>query len=65
MSDHKHSHAHDPKHAHQQDGWKPHRDWRVLVVVLMLAAMAVYVMTVDESIQPGGGPAAPATPAAP
>ena len=64
--EHKHSDAHG--HEHRQGkhhaGWKPHRDWRVWAVVLMLVAMAVYVLTLDESIWPGGaGPAAPAAPA--
>jgi hypothetical protein len=33
-----------------------HRDWRTWVVVLlMLAAMAAYVLSDNESLQPGGG----------
>jgi hypothetical protein len=32
-----------------------HKDWRVWVaVVLMLAAIAVYVLTLDDSIEPTG-----------
>lgn len=64
--DHKHSdsHAHDHKHAHNKSVWKPHRDWRVWVVALMLFAMVMYVLSLDESIQPRGiGPAVPAAPA--
>lgn len=61
--EHKHSDSHDHRHPHDNAGWKPHRDWRVLVVVLMLFAMIVYVLTLDESIQPGGaGALVPATP---
>jgi hypothetical protein len=33
--------------------WKPHKDWRVWVVVLlMLAAIVGYVLTLDDSILP-------------
>jgi len=33
--------------------WKPHKDWRVWVaLVLMLAAIAGYVLSLDESIIP-------------
>ena len=56
-------HGHEHK-KHASATWKPHRDWRVWAVALMLLAMAVYVLTLDESIWPGGGgqpvPAAPA-----
>jgi hypothetical protein len=32
-----------------------HKDWRTwLVVVLMLAAIGIYVLTLDDSIQPTG-----------
>ena len=48
----------------QRDGWKhAHKDWRVwFVVAIMLAAILTYVMTMDESVQPGGKmqPMAPA-----
>jgi hypothetical protein len=48
----------------REPGWRPHRDWRVWVVALMLLSMAVYVLTMDESLWPGGsGPAVPAAPA--
>lgn len=57
------SHAGAHGHAHNKSGWKPHRDWRVLIVAVMLFAMVVYILTMDESIQPAGnGPAVPATP---
>ena len=52
-------HAHDnDKRDHQNTGLRLHKDWRAwLVVVLMLAAMVVYVMTMDESLQPSPLPA--------
>ena len=53
MSAKNHGHSHGDKH-HQNPKWKPHTDWRVWTVVLMLIAMAVYVLTLDESLQPGG-----------
>jgi len=53
MSAKNHGHAHGDKH-HQAPKWKPHTDWRVWGVVLMLAAMAIYVMTLDEEVQPAG-----------
>ena len=32
-----------------------HKDWRAwLVIALMLAAIGTYVLTLDDSIQPGG-----------
>ncbi len=69
MNKHDHKHDHGHQHEHHPPGWKPHRDWRVWVVALMLLAMAVYVMTMDESLWPGGSgrevPAAPAPVAAP
>ncbi|MEI7683717.1 MAG: hypothetical protein WCL32_01730 [Planctomycetota bacterium] len=53
------SHKHDhPHHSHESKSswWKqPHRDWRVWVgIVLMIAAMAAYVLSFDESMRPGG-----------
>jgi hypothetical protein len=63
MNKHEHQHP-EHQHAHHKPGWKPHRDWRVWAVALMLLAMVVYVLTLDESIWPGGnGPAVPAAPA--
>jgi hypothetical protein len=55
-------HDHDKHHHGQHHGKKKsglHKDWRVWVVGLMLIAMLIYVLTDDESIQPGGGDAAP------
>jgi hypothetical protein len=62
--DHKHAPSHGHQHGRHKPGWRPHRDWRVWVVALMLLSMAVYVLTMDESLWPGGsGPAVPAAPA--
>ena len=70
--DHQHGHDHDHKHGHGHHahpaghGRKAlHKDWRAWVVVgLMLAAMAAYVLSMDESLQPVGPAGAP-MPAAP
>ena len=33
-----------------------HKDWRAWVaIILMLGAMVAYVLSMDESIRPGGG----------
>ena len=46
-------------------GIKPHVKWSVIAVVaLMLLAMLIYVLTDDESLQPGA-PAQQPAPAAP
>lgn len=67
--DEKHASAHEHKHEHgHQHGpaWKHlHRDWRLWVAIaLMLAAMFMYVLSNDESLQPGGGPPQTPMPAA-
>jgi hypothetical protein len=57
-SGHKHEHHRkDVKHADKKLPWsRLHKDWRTwLVIGLMLAAMGIYVLTLDESIQPGSG----------
>jgi len=39
--------------ADEFSGRKIHKDWRVWVIVgMMIAAMAVYVLTLDDSIVP-------------
>ena len=57
-----HAHRGHEQHGHEQHGHladdKPrrrfHKDWRVWVgVVLILAAMAVYVLTDNERLRPG------------
>jgi hypothetical protein len=70
----KHSqHGHHSSHHADHSGKKPllwglHKDWRAwLVVGLMLAAISIYVLTLDESVQPevsvtNPAPAAPASP---
>ncbi|MGO9114705.1 MAG: hypothetical protein ACLP9L_36275 [Thermoguttaceae bacterium] len=54
---HGHQHNHDHHDHHHGPAWKRlHRDWRVwLGVILMLTAMAAYVVSQDESLRPGGG----------
>ena len=63
-----HDHPHGHKHGHHGHGQVQHhksskalhKDWRSwLVVGLMLAAMWAYVLSMDESLQPGGGEVAP------
>jgi hypothetical protein len=53
-------------HEHQHKTNKPwHQDWRTwTAVVLMLAAMLVYVFSVDESVGPGADETGTETPAA-
>jgi hypothetical protein len=47
------SHTHDHQHTHHKSSdWKPHTDWRVLGAILMLIAIGVYVLTLDEGLQP-------------
>lgn len=52
--------AHHPNHPqhHQHPKRKQvHKDWRTwTVVILMLAAMALYVVTLDDAVVPGGEP---------
>ncbi|HEY1786459.1 MAG TPA: hypothetical protein VGG30_12945 [Pirellulales bacterium] len=71
MSEHKKEHPHQghahPEHGHHGHGrteWRWHHDWRSWVVILMLLAMAVYVVTNSESLWPGRAPQ-PAMPEAP
>jgi hypothetical protein len=57
MDQQQHGHHHEHGHHHgshpQSRKRGLHRDWRVWVVVgLMLAAMLVYIFTLDESIAP-------------
>ena len=61
--DHKHEHHGHPNHqTHPKQNRRIHHDWRFWAVILMLAGMAIYVVTNDEELQPGGevGPAIPA-----
>jgi len=69
MLTHSHKQAHGrSREKHPQPKYNLsglHRDWRTwLIIGLMIAAIGTYVLTLDESIQPGGLPAAaaPATP---
>jgi hypothetical protein len=61
MKDRSHDHGHHGGHGHQHGHAKRaaarglHRDWRFWVAVaLMLAAMVAYVLSMDESLVPGG-----------
>lgn len=52
MSKEQHKHGEHQHHHPPKSAW--HKDWRTWVVVgLMLAAMLVYVFSVDESVGPG------------
>lgn len=54
--DHQHS-DHNPKH---ESGWKPHTDWRAWAAVLMLVAIVIYILSLDESRQPANNNSPPA-----
>jgi hypothetical protein len=55
MSHHHNEHA-GHHHEHQAPRRGLHKDWRTWVVVgLMLAAMAAYILTMDEAEAPGPG----------
>jgi len=48
-----HHHQHSDSHS-QTERWKPHKDWRViLAAVVMLIAMIIYVLSLDERLFPG------------
>jgi hypothetical protein len=51
-----HDHQHHANNHHHHPGKKAlHKNWITwAVVALMLAAMAIYVLSDDESLQPGG-----------
>lgn len=60
---HQHGHHHDGAHTHKKRGF--HKDWRVwAVVLLMLATMAMYVISFDESHPPDSNVTNPEAPAA-
>lgn len=45
---------HDHSHPQPKGDGGLHKDWRAWTVVLiMVAAMAVYILSFDESIEPG------------
>lgn len=66
-------HQHHPHHPHNENSSVHprksfHRDWRFIVaVILMLIAIIVYVMTLDDSVVPVPTPENPpgAQPASP
>lgn len=62
----KHEHPHQHQHPPARKGLKRHHMIILAGVLLMLAAMAMYVLSLDESIAPGNGnqPPVPAAPPA-
>jgi hypothetical protein len=57
MTQHNHKHSEHHRHTRapeDESGTKKfHKDWRVrLAVVVMLAAVIIYVLTLDDSIVP-------------
>ena len=55
-----HDHGHHGSHDHKGHQHPPrkglHKDWRAwVVVILMLAAMAAYILSDNERFAPGGG----------
>lgn len=52
-----HHRGHHSEGQTENPAWwrRAHRDWRIWVAVgLMLTAMIVYLMTMDEAVPPGG-----------
>jgi hypothetical protein len=63
MSKDQHKHHNNQHHHAPKAAW--HKDWRTWVVVgLMLAAMAAYVLSVDETVGPGADETGTEVPAA-
>lgn len=61
---HEHAHGHAHKKEHHGNGSPSkegtlHKDWRFWAVCVMIVAMAIYVLSGDESIVPGGVPGEP------
>jgi len=53
MTQHKHGNSPSSRRPHEIGRRKLHKDWRVwLAVALMLAAMAMHVLSLDESVVP-------------
>jgi hypothetical protein len=52
MTDHSHGQHGHHGHHHQPSAWKQPKTWGVIGVVLALLAMGVYVLTMDEEVQP-------------
>lgn len=71
MTQHKHpvgDHGHHNPGHERRGGLHSrglHKDWRAwMVVLIMIAAMVVYVLSMDESEGPGANPTGLETPAA-
>jgi hypothetical protein len=63
MTSHHHPHKRDEEKHWINNFFRPgfHKDWRAwLVLGLMLAAITIYVLTLDESVQPVNAPQVPA-----
>ena len=61
MSQHHGKPSHEHKHGHShKTPIQRHGKWFVLAVVLMIVGMVIYVVSMDEEIQPGGGDQVPA-----
>ncbi|MFZ0613008.1 MAG: hypothetical protein WAM73_12275 [Desulfobacterales bacterium] len=59
MKRHTHGHSTPARKGHGESSRlekkRLHKDWRVwLVVILMLAAISIYVLTLDDSLLPLG-----------
>jgi hypothetical protein len=55
MTAQRHKHESKASSHHKIDWTGLHKDWRAwLVIGLMLAAIGTYVLTLDDSVQPGG-----------
>lgn len=57
---------HGKSHSHHAPKKKPiHKDWRAwLVVGLMIGAMVIYILSLNEEVEPGNDQEQPAVPAA-
>ena len=65
MAKHHDKHHENHKQEHHPKKQGLHKDWRTwAVVILMLAAMVIYVLSLDESVEPGEGGEQPRVPAA-
>ncbi len=56
-----HHHNHEGHHHEEKPGRQFHKDWRVwLAVVVILAALGIYVLTNGEVLRPAPPPQPPA-----
>ncbi len=53
-------HPNHPRHTQDKKKTQVHKDWRTwTIVILMLAGMAAYILTLDESVVPAVQPQEP------